>query len=142
MGKLVNQQDTRTTCEGRIEIELVAYDAPVFDSQRRESLEVLEQALRFDAAVRLDIADHYRGICRGTSIVRRLEHGVSLAYAGGSSEENAQAPALGAGLFGLNVSEKLIWIRSVIDHPMRCAQILMRCAQLLRGIAQSATPEE
>jgi hypothetical protein len=74
--------------------------------------------------------------------VRRFEHGVSLAYAGGSSKENAQAPALGACLFGLNVSEKLVRIRPLIVHPMRYAQILMRCAQLLRGIAQSATPEE
>jgi hypothetical protein len=142
MGKLVNEQDARTTCEGRIEIELVAYDAPVFDSQCRESLEALEQTLRFDATVRLDVADHYIRICRGASTVRGFEHPVRLAYAGGSSKENAQPPALGAGFFGLNVSEKLIRIRPVIVHPMRCAQILMRCAQLLRGIAQSATPEE
>jgi hypothetical protein len=135
MGELVNEQNAWTTCEGRIEIELLAYDATIFDGQRREAIEAFEQALGFDAAVWLDVADYYIGTRRGASVVRRFEHGVGLSYTGGSAEKNAKPAALGAGLFGLNVSEKLVWIRPRVVH-------LMRCAQLLRGIAQGATPEE
>ena len=148
MGKLVYEQDAWTACKGRIEIELVTYDASIFDSERREAIEAFEQALRLDAAVRLDVADDYvfiyGGTCRGgKSCVRRFEHGVGFSDACGSAKENAQTPALGAGFFGLNVSEKLIRIRPVVVHVMRCAQILpARSAATLRGSRLARSPRK
>jgi len=45
-------------------------------------------------------------------------------------------PALGAGLFGLNVSEKLVRIRPGINHAMRCHSHALRATT--HGVA--ATP--
>jgi hypothetical protein len=44
--------------------------------------------------------------------VRRFEHRECFADAGGRAKENAQSAALGAGFFGLYVSEKLVGVRS------------------------------
>jgi hypothetical protein len=63
----------------------------------------------------LDIADHHVSSTRAQT-PSSLEHGVGLTNAGACAEEDAQTSALGAGLFGLNVSEELIRIGPNFAH--------------------------
>ncbi len=42
----------------RIEVELLAHHAAIANREFRELLQPLQEALGFDSAVRLDIADH------------------------------------------------------------------------------------
>jgi hypothetical protein len=102
VGELIDQQDAGTTRKGRIEVELLPYDASILDGQCRQKLEAIEQTFGIDAAVRLNITDDHVGstVC-GTQAARRFEHPVCFANAGGCPEEYAQPPALGTGLFGL-----------------------------------------
>jgi hypothetical protein len=113
MRELIDQQDAGTALERGIEIELLSHDAAIFDGQGRQQLEAAEQPFGFNAAVWLDITDDYAAgrVC-GTQGVRRFEHRECFADAGGRAKENAQAAALGAGFFGLYVSEKLVGVRS------------------------------
>ena len=109
MRQLIDEQNGRMARERRIQIELLAHDAAVTHRQGRQPLQAFEQPLGLDATVRLDIADDHIG-AGGAQAPRGLQHGVGLADAGGGAEEDAQTPALGAGLLGLDVSEELIRI--------------------------------
>jgi hypothetical protein len=122
VSELIDQQDAGTARKGGVEIELLPHDAPIFDGQGWQQIEAVEQPLGIDAAVWLNITnDHVAGGVCGKQGVRRFEHRVRFADAGGRAKENAQPPALGAGLFGLYVSEKLVRVRPVHALPCSCA---------------------
>ena len=114
MRELIDQQDARTALERGIQIELLPYDATIFDSQRGQQLEAVEQPFGIGAAVWLNITDYdFAGSVCGAQAVRRFEHRKCFADTGGGAKENAQPAALGAGFFGLYVSEKLVGVRPV-----------------------------
>jgi hypothetical protein len=83
-----------------------------------QALEPLEQTFRLYASVRLNVTHDDISSARA-QVTSRLEHGVCLPDTGAGTEEDPQPPALGAGLFCLDMSEKLIWIGSDFDHVVR-----------------------
>jgi hypothetical protein len=102
--QLIDQHPPRVSGKGTIQVELLAHDAGIADGDGRDCFETFEQPLRVDAAMRLDIADDHV-LARCTHVLRGFEHRVGLADAGGSAKENAQATALGARRFRLDLSQ-------------------------------------
>src|SRR5215469_3829704 len=105
----------------RIEVELLPHDPAIAHRDRRYPLEAFEQPLRLDAAMRLDVSDHHI-LARSAHALRRLEHRVRLAHSRRSAKENAQATALRARLFCLDMSQELIRVRPYFGHAVRSPQ--------------------
>src|SRR5580765_1271423 len=117
MRQFIDEQDRWTPPERRIKIELVSHDPAIAYGKRWQPFQAFEKALGLDAAVGLHIADDDVGTTR-TQTAGRLEHRIGLADTGRGAEENAQAPTLGARLFGLNTSEELIRIGPDFVHTV------------------------
>src|SRR4029078_12432564 len=96
--ELIDQDDRGIALQGGIQIELATHDAAIADRKVGKLLEALEESLGVGPSVRLYIAD-YDVSTVGPHAARCFQHRVGLTYARGSSEENAQAAALSAGLF-------------------------------------------
>ena len=60
----------------------------------------------------------------GLCAARRFQHRVGLADARGGAEENAQAPAPGAGLFCADLGEQLVRVGARVDHELAYSRSL------------------
>jgi len=82
--------------QGGIEIELLSYDATIFDGQGGQQLEAVEQPFGFEAAVWLDITDDYAAgrVCGTQGGVPLRASRMFWPTPAGRAEEDAQPPAL------------------------------------------------
>ncbi len=107
--QLVDQQQLRPAGEGGVEIEFGQLQSAVFQRQRRQEFEPVEQGFGFRAAVKFDVADDDVGTVVALA-PRRLEHRVALADAGGGAEEDLQAAAPCARILVLHAREQGVGI--------------------------------
>jgi hypothetical protein len=90
--EFVDEQDCRPSRQGTVQVKFLPDDVAIVNRKRAQPFETLQQALGFDAAVRLDIARN-DVVPRSLHVAGRFEHRVGLADAGGGTK-NAQPPAL------------------------------------------------
>ena len=93
VGEFVDEDEFRVAGEDGVEIHLLEHPALVVDLAPRDHLEAAHQRLRLGAAVGLDDADHDVDAVFPLGL-RRDQHLVGLADAGGGAEEDLQ-PAAG-----------------------------------------------
>ena len=111
VGQFIHQNQLGLARERAVQIELMQFNAFVWNAFRGELLQPIQQSHGFWAGMRLDIAGHY--VKTGFfSPMCGFQHGVGFADAGGIAKENFQ-PSSGRGflfLYGFQQSVR-IWPR-------------------------------
>ncbi len=124
MRELVDQDESRTAQQCRVEIEFVEVLAPIRHRLRRQDLQVREQRRCFGAAVSLDDPDDDVSAL-GAEFARGHQHGVGLAHAGGGAEIDPQLTAARLGLLTLDLRQQEIGIGALFAQwrhlPLLCA---------------------
>ncbi len=117
--EFVDQQQGRTSCERRIEIELVDI-AAWHGGAIRDAIEPLEQPLGFGAPVRLHVAHHHIDAFR-VPAPSRFEHRVGFADARRGAKEDLELAASQPCFLCLHVAQQRVGIIATFDHrAQRC----------------------
>ena len=112
MRQFIDQQDRGRALERGVEIEFAARDAAIANFQEWELLESLQETLGFASPVRFHIADHHIDAGRSRA-ARGFEHGIGLADAGGSAEEDLKPSPSLERLALLEFGQQLVGIAAI-----------------------------
>ena len=107
VGQLVDQYQLGAAGKRSVEVKFAELHALVLDAPCRQHLKVRKQLHCFGARVRLHVAD-YHVHALFFRAVRRLEHRVGFADAGGVAEEYFQRP-LALVRLAFQLREQLFW---------------------------------
>lgn len=115
MGQLVHQDQCRTARQGGIEIKFLQNTVFVDDVPAREYFHAVQQSRGFRTAMGLHHADNDVNPLAAHLLPGR-QHSVGLAYAGRGTEKDFELAALRPLLFGLQLLQKLVRVRTTIRH--------------------------
>src|SRR5262245_49848553 len=93
VGQLVHDDERRLPREDAVEVHLLERLAAVLAADARDGLEAVDQRLRLLSTMRLDDADDDLDPL-APRLARGLEHGVRLADAGRSADEDLEPASL------------------------------------------------
>jgi len=119
MGELVDQHELRPALENCVEVHLGESVALVLHPPPRDRLEALEKRLGLESPVRLDHPDDDFDALAPLRL-RRQQHLVGLADAGGGAEKDLEPAA--PLLVGRDEERFGRWPRLAFRHPLSLAQ--------------------